>query len=624
MSAGAAATLEPAAHPRALGTAPAPLPAAASVAQVPSHAELLPDVVRSLYGQAAVSLGGNLLGAVVLVFIFLPVGRRIEVLLWASVFALVWLLRAATLRAYLRVGESAALANGKVWQHRWNAGALSSAALWGAAGWLLYGEGGSFHQTTLLLIIYSYCVGAVAMLASQYRVFLAFISLCYVPTILRIVTREDPQALQLAGVVVLIYAMSVLLGRSYRRSFDESAELRLRTERLAQQLLVEKALADDARRVAEAANRAKTQFFSAASHDLRQPLHAMGLFAEALRAKSRGDDEVTHLVNSINNSVDALEGLFSELLDITKIDTGGVDPRPEHFLLRDVFQRLRLQYEPTAFEKGLALRFRGAELPVHGDPVLVDRIVRNLLSNAIRYSVDGGVLVSARRRGERVLVQVWDTGLGIAPAEQSRIFDEFYQVPAHSPAQANQSKGLGLGLAIVQRLARLLDAPLSLASVPGRGTVFTLELPLGKPPRAQPISPPVRKAGLGLTLEHRHIVVVEDEPAVREGLTVLLRGWGATVHAFDSVQAVEAWARAQPPGPDLAIVDYRLPAGRTGVDALKGLRAAFGAALPAIVVTGSTMGGHEDESSRENFHLLIKPVAPNKLRAMIAFKLGLR
>ncbi len=589
-----------------------------------SRAELLPDAVRFAYAQGPVSLGGNLLGAVVLVLIFWPVSPRATVLTWAGMFAVLWVLRALTLRAYNRAGEGAAREAALTWQRRWNAGALASGALWGLAAWLFYTQGGPFHQTTLLLTVYSYCVGAVAMLACQYRVFLAFISLCFVPTVIRVATHDAPDALAMAGVVLLIYGMSVLLGRTYRRVFDESAQLKLRTERLAQQLLVEKAAAEQARRVAEAANRAKTQFFSAASHDLRQPLHAMGLFAEALRAKSRGDEEVTHLVNSINNSVDALEGLFSELLDITKIDTGGVDPRPEHFALRDVFQRLRLQYEPTAFEKGLALRFRGGELPVFGDPVLVDRIVRNLLSNAIRYTEDGGILVSARRRGQHVQVQVWDTGLGIAPAEQSRIFEEFYQVQGHGPLQANQSKGLGLGLAIVQRLARMQDAPLELASVPGRGTVFTLTLPLGKPPRAQPLAPAARKAGLGLTLERRDILVVEDEPAVREGLVVLLKGWGATVHAFESVEAVEAWARARPPAPDLAIVDYRLPSGRTGIDAIKSLRAAFGVALPAILVTGSTMSGHEEEASRDDFHLLIKPVAPNKLRAMIAFKLGVR
>ncbi len=198
-----------------------------------SRAELLPDAVRFAYAQGPVSLGGNMLGAVVLVLIFWPVGPRTEVLVWASMFALLWVLRAVTLRAYHRAGEGAARDAALTWQRRWNAGALASGAMWGLAGWLFYGEGGPFHQTTLLLTVYSYCVGAVAMLASQYRVFFAFISLCFLPTIARVATHDDPKALQMAGVVALIYGMSMLLGRTYRRSFAESAQLRLRTERLA-------------------------------------------------------------------------------------------------------------------------------------------------------------------------------------------------------------------------------------------------------------------------------------------------------------------------------------------------------------------------------------------------------
>ncbi|WP_430420868.1 ATP-binding response regulator [Methylibium petroleiphilum] len=590
-----------------------------------SRADLLPDVVRTLYSQTGVSLSGNLLGAMVLTMIYWPVAPSRELIAWCVLFGLVWVLRLVTLRRYAHAGWATASSQAAHWQRLWNAGAMASGACWGLAAWMFYEHGRAFHQTTLLLIIYSFCVGSITLMASQHRAFFAFISLCFVPTILRIATLGSTDNLLLAGVLSLVFLMTTILGRAYRRTFDRAIELKVRTEMLAVQLQTEKAAADEAKRAAETANRAKTQFFAAASHDLRQPLHAMGLFAEALRAKSRGDEEVTHLVNSINSSVDALEGLFGELLDITKIDTGGVEPQPRHFALRELFQRLKLQYEPTAFEKGLSLRFRGAHHVVYGDPVLVDRIVRNLLSNAIRYTVDGGVLVSARRRGDEVLLQVWDTGVGIAPTEQPRVFDEFYQVQANAPLGLHQPKGLGLGLSIVQRLARLMGAPLHLASVPGRGSVFTLTVPPGKVQRSQLSEPGTGKPALGLTLEHRHIVIVEDEPAVREGLVVLLKGWGASVESFDTVSAAEAWAGS--PGvttPDLAIVDYRLPEGRTGIEALTSLRAAFSQPLPAILVTGSTMTGHEEESNRHDFHLLIKPVAPNKLRAMIAFKLGLR
>jgi two-component system, sensor histidine kinase len=584
--------------------------------------EMLPDTVQSLYRQTGVALAGHLLGAVVVFGLFAGTAPASVLLTWSGLFAAIWLLRLVTLRRYSASQHTQE--DARHWLRWWYLGALASGAAWGAAVWLLYPEGRAHQQVALLVIASSYCVGSIPLLATQYRTFIAFISLSFVPTILRLATLGDPDSLTLAGVIFLTYLMTALLGRAYRNTFDGVIHLKVHTERLAAQLQVEKGVAEAARREAETANRAKTQFFAAASHDLRQPLHAMGLFAEALRGKSRGNDEVTHLVNSINSSVDALDGLFGELLDITKIDSGGVEPHAEHFVLRELFQRLRLQYEPTAFEKGLALRFRGDHHEVYADPVLVDRVVRNLLSNAIRYTEDGGVLVGARVRGTQVLVQVWDTGVGISPDEQPRIFDEFYQVHGRMPLPAQQAKGLGLGLAIVQRLARLMGASLSLRSEPGRGSVFALTLPLGKASRAA--SPPLGAARpmLGLTLDHRHVVVIEDEPAVRESMVLLLRNWGASVDVFDTLAAVQAWVKTGPTAPDLAIADYRLPAGHTGIDALKALREAFTVPVPAIVVTGSTMTGHEDESSTHDFHLLIKPVAPNKLRAMIAFKLGLR
>ncbi|HSN32585.1 MAG TPA: ATP-binding protein, partial [Ideonella sp.] len=229
------------------------------------------------------------------------------------------------------------------------------------------------------------------------------------------------------------------------------------------------------------------------------------------------------------------------------------------------------------------------------------------------------------RRGERLALQVWDTGVGIGAREQERVFEEFYRVADDAALRPNERKGLGLGLAIVRRLAALLDAPLTLRSTPGRGSVFTLELPAGRPARAEP--PALSdKGGLGLDLTGRRLVVVEDEPAVRLGLEVLLKSWGAGVHAFDGVAACQAWAAqaGNTECPDLAVVDYRLEAGRTGVEAIAAVRARFGAALPAIVVTGSTLNDHQAEAQASDFHLLVKPVVPNKLRAMVAFKLGLR
>ena len=585
--------------------------------------------VRALFVQSPASLTGNLIGAVLVGSIFWPLAERGVMMAWLGVAAVLWLVR---LGHYLRFLKQRDAADDTLqqWRGSWCALVLAQGSMWGLAVWTFWGLGTAYHHVSLILIVYSYCLGSVQLLATQWRVFLAFITLVLAPLIVRIATDSDqPWHLQLAGILTLLFGITVLMGRTYGSALGHAISLKARTDELAAQLRVEMHEAEAARRAAESASRAKTQFFAAASHDLRQPLHAMGLFAEALRQRSH-DPEVASLVNSINESVDALEGLFSELLDITRIDTGGVDVNPAPVGMRDLFGRLRLHFEPVAFEKGLMLTFHGERHVAQADPVLLERVLRNLVSNAIRYTEDGGVLVSCRPWQGGLRLQVWDSGIGISAASLPRIFDEFYQAHSNRPLEPHHRKGLGLGLAIVKRLTELMGLPVAVRSRVGKGTVFSMNVPVGRVPRRVDSlgsdSVPAAKAPLGLTLQGRFIVVVEDEAAVREGLVVLLQAWGAQVQAFDTVAAVQAWLadpQAQPP--DLLLVDYRLPEGTTGIDALTSIRRRWAQRLlPAIVITGSSLGGHEDEAVEHDFHLLIKPVLPNKLRAMIAFKLGVR
>ena len=581
--------------------------------------------LRALYQQTPASLTGNLIGTLLIIGIYLPLSDRLRVGAWASCAAVLWVLR---LMHYLRYRRQPDADDDTLrgWRESWKALVLLQGGMWGLAAWLFWGLGTPYHLISLILIVYTYCQGSVQLLATQPRVFLAFLSIVLTPTIVRVASDASTGwHLQLAGILTLLFCITVLMARTYGSALGQAVTLKSHTDELAAQLRVEAAAAEQARRAAEAASRAKTQFFAAASHDLRQPLHAMGLFAEALRQRTR-DPEVAALVNSINESVDALEGLFGELLDITRIDTGGVEVAPAPVRMKDIFARLRLHFEPLAFEKGLMLSFRGGQHVAHADPVLVERVLRNLVSNAIRYTDDGGVLVGCRSRNGTLRVQVWDTGIGISEQALPRIFDEFYQVQTTRPLEAHHRKGLGLGLSIVKRLSDLMQAPLSVRSVPGRGTVFTLELPPGKAVRASDTVPGAIKAPLGLSLQDRQVLVVEDEAAVREGLVVLLQAWGASVVAFETFEAVQAWLAGDPPeAPHLLLVDYRLPNGHTGIDALVAAREHWpGHELPAIVITGSSLGGHEDEAETHDYHLLIKPVLPNKLRAMIAFKLGLR
>ena len=584
----------------------------------------LPDVVQSTFDYLPTAVAGYAAGVGVVTMLFWGIAPAALMLPWMGVFVVMGVARLLLWQAFRR-STPLTRADWSRWLLRSNIGTLVAGVFWGFTGWAFYVEGSGLQQTGLIIIVYTFCVVGIPVLSIQPRIYLAFGALSFLPLVVRIASVGDSYSYQLAGELVLIISFTTILARTYRQALQRAIDLKVQADELLVQLRIEKQAAEAARQEAEVANRAKTQFFTAASHDLRQPLHAMGLFAEALRQRVH-EPEVAQLVNSINESVDALEGLFSELLDITRIDNGGVEVHEQHFAVDDILRKLRLNFEPGAFEKGLSLRLRSGERVVFADPLLVERILRNLVSNAIRYTNDGSVLVSCRQRGDRVLLQVWDTGIGIPDAERVRIFEEFYQVPNTGVVSPEQRKGLGLGLAIVKRLAELMHAPLSVQSQAGRGTVFTLELPVGKAPRA--LAPPVPGKGpVGITLEGRLVVIVEDEPAVRGGLEVLIKGWGASIASFDSVAASSKWALESDPTivkPDLLIVDYRLEDGLNGVDAIKALRARFGAAVPAILVTGSTMTGHEMEAQLHNFHLLIKPVVPNKLRAMIAFKLGVK
>jgi len=582
----------------------------------------LSEQVQSAFEYLPATLVGMIAGVGVVTWLFWSLTPPGVMLPWLGSFAVLWLMRLWMLKRYRAAVVDGAV-DWRAWLLVWNGATLVSGVLWGVTAWLFYGNGTGIQQTGLIVIVYTYCIAAVPVLANQPRIFITFAALCFVPMVARIASEGDGYSLQLAGELLLIVSLTTLLARSYRQALQRVTDLKLRADELLHQLRIEKAAADAARREAEIANRAKTQFFAAASHDLRQPLHAMGLFAEALRQRVR-EPEVMQLVDSVNESVDALEGLFSELLDMTRIDSGRIEVKSASFRIDDIFRKLRLHFEPQAFEKGLALRFRGGEHVATADPVLVERILRNLLANAIRYTHQGRVLVACRRRRDRLRLHVLDTGVGIAAAERDRVFEEFYHVSGRAVDGSTQRKGLGLGLAIVARLAGLMAAPLSLQSIPGRGSLFTLEVPLGAAAPTAPTFPRPAPAP-GITLDGRLIVIVEDEASVRDGLSVLLSGWGATPIAFDSVDAAECWAASDASAarrPSLLIVDHRLQEGRTGIDAIRALRRRFDNAVPAIVVTGSTMAGPELDADGGDFHVMIKPVLPNRLRAMISFKLA--
>jgi len=364
-----------------------------------------------------------------------------------------------------------------------------------------------------------------------------------------------------------------------------------------------------AKQEAENANMGKSKFLAAASHDLRQPIHAQGLFLEVL-SRTELNAQQRELLASTRAASDASADMLNTLLDFSRIEAGVIEPQRQAFRMQPLLNKIEREFERQADAKGLAYRSRETALVAQSDPALIELILRNLVSNAIRYTERGGLLVTCRLRAGQVVLEVWDTGIGITASQQREVFREFHQL---GNPERDRRKGLGLGLAIVEGLAQTLGHALSLVSIPGRGSVFRLALPAATDPViATELAPMLAKSQ---RLDMR-VLVIDDEESVRVGMLHLLRSWGCDCVAAESIEDALVLARQQ--APDLVISDYRLREQRTGIEAIAALRALLGDTLPALLVTGDTAPERLRQAQASGIPLLNKPVSPGQLyRAMM-------
>ncbi|ALG74079.1 histidine kinase [Azospirillum thiophilum] len=368
--------------------------------------------------------------------------------------------------------------------------------------------------------------------------------------------------------------------------------------------------------VAERANAAKTHFLAAASHDLRQPVQSLVLLTSALGIRL-GDHPAASLVGSIEASMDALCRLLDAILDISKLDAGTVSPNVQAVSLGAIFARLEGEYRLRAAEKGVAFHSVPTTVTLNADPALLERIIRNLVENALRYTDHGRILLGCRRTRGSLSIQIHDTGIGISPEHLERIFHEFYQV---SNPTRNRGKGLGLGLAIVDRLARLLGYRVHVASRPDKGSCFTLDIPTPALRAAAAITaqtaerPP--EPGRGMAL------VIDDDPLVREGLTLLIEDFGWRVLAADSAADALRLLREGSKTPDLVIADYRLEAGATGLEAIRAVETALqaqGRPSPlSVVLTGDTAPQRIADAEASGYRILHKPIAAKDVAQLLS------
>ena len=365
---------------------------------------------------------------------------------------------------------------------------------------------------------------------------------------------------------------------------------------------------------AEDATRAKSRFLAAASHDLRQPTHALGMFVARL-GQLPLDTSTRQLVGSVEDSVRAMQDLLDDLLDVSRLDAGAVTVTLRPVALQSVLNLVQAALQPLATEKGLRLRFRPTTWWVMTDAMLLHRILMNLVHNALRYTDVGTVLVACRRSGDGqwVRLEVWDSGIGISPEHQQDIFKEFYQI---GNTGRDRAYGLGLGLNIAQRSASLLGHPMNLHSAPGRGSRFAMTLPL-----TEALDPVIEAAGAVepaplVTLAGTRVLLIEDDAVARAAVTGLLEAWGCTVYGGATTLAAMS-VNGRHSEWDVILSDYRLADGDNGLLAIERLRAYAGRNIPACLMSGDTDSTLMQAAKDANLALLHKPVRPAKLRSLL-------
>jgi signal transduction histidine kinase/CheY-like chemotaxis protein len=460
-----------------------------------------------------------------------------------------------------------------------------------------------FERFVAFMVILAFCAGAVSSTAGYRPVFLAYLVPALSPlAILWMVNfgGEIEWHHVYVGLLTLLYGgVLVRLGYQAYRLFRDSFEIRLQHVDLNRRLTA----ALDQSRIA---NAAKTRFLAVASHDLRQPVHALALFASSL-SRRKLDGRTREIAQHIDSAIDTLSSQLDALLDLSRLDAGIVTPNPAPFDVGHMLARLREQFAPLADAKELTVTVSCApQTIVTTDETLVEQIVRNLLGNAIKYTDSGSISIVVRDDGPRLLLTVKDTGRGIPPEAQPHVFEEFYQVdnPGH-----DRSRGLGLGLAITKRLADLLQLGLTMQSAPGLGSAFTLEL-------RRVSAAVVRKRAVPARVEigRKHVLVVDDTAEVRDAMRLLLEDVGCSVAV--AAGTADALQRAAELAPDILVSDYRLRGDDNGQHTIRQLRSLY-PTLPAILVTGDSTAEQLRDGLEAGVSLMHKPVRPDALVAEI-------
>lgn len=484
-------------------------------------------------------------------------------------------------------------------------GSAFAGLIWGAIGILYFPMDNQTYQLFLLMSLFAMTGGS----AFTYSLYLPGY-FAYVPTILLPITIQfffigDKLHITLGIVSLVFLVVLTAFNIKINRNFKTTLALRFENILLVQQLKKQK-------EQAESANKAKSTFLAAASHDLRQPLYSLSLFTSVLD-ESVHDADTRKIVKQINMSVDALKSLFDALLDISKLDAGAVVADKVSFHIQPLFDKLANAFDMHALEKGLKIHWPDCTYRVTSEAHLLEQILRNYLENAIRYTESGEINVACEIKDDVMTISVSDSGIGIPEEELQNIFIEFHQV---ENKQRNRKNGLGLGLAIVSRTAKLLGHEISVRSTVNIGSTFSIQIrrtELDTTEQASQLKGPIYSQSDSSLL----VAVVDDEESIREGLCQLLNLWQYEVVVADSGETLLSQLEKENRKPDALISDFRLANGLTGIDVIKQLNQRYAETIPALIISGDTEQDRIKTMNTGHWQVLHKPVAAAKLRAFL-------
>ncbi len=555
------------------------------------------DRVRALWATAPTSSVIGMLAAVMCFIVFYAQEGGVTMLLVVAFVGANQAARVVLARRYAREPDDPART--AIWAQRYTWTMIAGGLIWGSLSVYLFRSDDTARQIYLIVAAYGISSGATAPNAYHPPAMLWFIATTLLPLTVRVFLEGGLVYGLLTFALLMQVVFMVLFGLGMNRLLMGSIRTRYENTRLVQELAEKsEALARE--------SRAKTQFFAAASHDLRQPLHALGYYTSLLTPS----DQDAPKVRRIEECVESLDALLEGTLNIARLDAGQVQPQIGPVNIGALITRMAALYDAAATSRGLRLRMHAPALWAISDPNLLERILSNLLVNALRYTHSGGVLLAVRPAGQGLRLQVVDTGVGIAPADQARIFDEYVQL---QNAHRDSTRGVGLGLATVRRLCTLLDHPIRVRSRPGRGSVFELRLPATK---AQALAIP-EPSPSGARLQGR-VLVVEDHDLSRESLSATLVAWGLQCDSVADGPA--ALKRAAEGHYDAVLADWRLAGPLNGSEVLAAVRRQQpNLALLALITgeSGASLGEIAD-----GIEVLRKPFRAIRLRALLTARLG--